>query len=199
MGDTGEIIACESRGDVRYLACDATAAYRGAAQRMVRHLVMVGEEGVVLVDDIVPARPATPVTAQYQAGGITELLADGRLLIHGQRATLRLEVLSPSACALTLHPERSLHDTHWGYHFAACRLFPVTLDFTAAEEVPLVTLLLDATTAQPGAAQLTLEGQHLLLRLPSGRMIAFGYRDGRWLLDWGVTEFSSCSQSPTGS
>jgi len=183
-GTVGWLDRCESRDDVRILACDSTAAYRGAALLVRRVLVLAGEEGVVLLDDILPADPGAKILAQYQAGGETRDLGSGRaIMIQGARARLKLQLLTRSDLHLTLHPERSLHDTHWGYHFADCRLFPLSGTYTVAQADPLLTVFLDATNADPGTARLVREDNALVVRLPSGRDLAFARHDGAWRFD----------------
>jgi hypothetical protein len=174
---TGRLTACREIGDLRLLSCDATAAYRGAALRAVRHLVLVGDEALVLLDDLVPARPGAEITAHYQCGGVTKAVAGG-VLIHGTQARMQMQLLSHATPCL-LHPERSLHDIHWGYHFAKCRLFPVTCTWLADGQ-PLVTCLLDATDHPAEPATLHREGNQLTVTLPSGRAIAFTCNANGW-------------------
>ncbi len=179
----GEITDCVSQGDLRYVACDATKAYRGAAARLKRHLVMLGEEGVVMLDDIV-APEGTRVLGQYQAGGPTSDLGEGRsILITGAKAKLTVALATRPEMKLTLHPEATLHDSHWGYHFATCRWFRVDGEYTPDEMDPLVTVFLDATKRKPRAAKCKIKDGVATISLPSGRKITFQYFDGQWRLD----------------
>ncbi len=181
---TAIVHECVSEGALRYLACDSTRAYNGNARRVVRHLVMLGEEGLVLLDDIVPTRSGALVTAQYQTGGPTEDVASGRgVITRGERAAMRCDVLTRPGLALTRHEERTFHDSHWGYHFAECRWFPVTGEYTPDEMDPLVTVFLDATERDPGAAIARSDPNRLTVTLPSGAKAVFAYFDGRWQLD----------------
>lgn len=179
----GEITDCVSRGDLRYIACDATKAYRGAASRVKRHLVMLGEEGLVMLDDIV-AGPQTKVLTQYQAGGVTSDLGEGRsVLIEGVKAKLGLQLVTRAELKLTLHTERTFHDSHWGYHFAKCRWFPVDGEYTPDEMDPLVTVFLDATKRKARIAKCKIKDGVATISLPGGRKITFQYFDGQWRLD----------------
>lgn len=174
-GYVGRLIAHGEVGDVRYLACDSAAAYRGAAKRLVRHLVMIGEEGWVLLDDIaVPKGAEGKVLAQYQCGGETKDHGGGRdILIQGHHARLRLQVLTRPDLRLKLDSERSLHDSHWGYHFADCRHFPATGTYRVDREDPLVTVFTDVTDDHSREASLRRENGSLLLTLASGRELCF--------------------------
>jgi len=184
VGYVGEIVRCESRGALRVLVCDSTPAYGGAARRVCRSLVMVGEEGLVLLDDIAGHRPHVPVVAQYQAGGATDDLGGARTaMVRGTRAALKLQLLTRPALALELKPERTFHDTHWGYHFAECRWFPMTGRYEADESDPLVTVFLDATNGDPGAARLDGCDGRLTVTMPSGAQVRFAFVEGRWDVD----------------
>jgi hypothetical protein len=175
-----EALPCTERTGLRYLAVDATAAYANAA-RVVRHIVLVGEDGLVLLDDIVACER---VTAQYQCGGATSALEGGRsLVVAGNQARLRMDLLTRTDAVFALKPERSLHDTHWGYHFADCRMFPVTAEYTAEEMDPLVTVFGDATSDAASRCTLARGERDLALRFVSGQSVRFVYLGGRWRLD----------------
>ena len=146
---TATIRACGSAGSLRYVLCDATAAYGGVAARVHRHLLMLADHGVVLVDDIVPAGEApVDVVSQLQCGAPVRLDETARVLdVCDGAATLRMHVAAPAEVSWRLSEERSLHDTHWGYHFADCRLFPVTVAYTSAASRPLVVVMTDGGAA----------------------------------------------------
>ncbi len=185
-GYEGKILCCDSRDDLRWLACDVTPAYRGAARRVVRHLVMVGEEGVISLDDIVPANPGAPIRLQYQTGGETSLIGGSGVLVTGRKISMRLDLLSPAQCRLTLQPERTLHDTHWGYHLSDCRLFPVLADCTVQDDNPIITTFLDATEHTPEAPTLKRQGRELVVTMPSGCAVVFVLIGGGWVLEASV-------------
>ena len=179
---TGKIIASRDEGSIHYLACDVTPAYCGAAERIIRHLVMVGEEGLILLDDI--AAPGGTVLAQYQCGGVTEAIACGQtVMIRGDHAKVCLDLYAPADIQLTLLPERTFHDTHWGYHFAECRWFPVTGTYLIHETGPLITTMLDATETTPTAPTVTRTDGQISITLPSGASVFYQYFDGHWQLD----------------
>lgn len=182
----GHFVDWGTRGAVRWLVLDATAAYRGAAARVVRHLVMVGDETLVLLDDIVPPPgvDALPVRAQYQAGGETSLLGDGATVrIVGRVARLELRLLGPVELATVCQEERTLHDTHWGYHFAACRHFPVTVAYEAVADEPLVTLCRDSTERGPGMVTYTNGGGRLVVRCEREPVAVFLRTARGWQLE----------------
>ena len=178
-----EIVACVSRGSLRYLACDSTRAYGNAARRVRRHLVMVGEAGLVLLDDIMPTDPEAQILARYQTAWPTAAIGDGRgVTINGPDARMRLDVLTRPEMQLQLHDEKAFHEG-WGYHFAECTWYPVSGTYRAEQDDPLVTTFLDVTDGDAGCAQVTREPRQLTVSLPGGQAIVFAYFDGLWALD----------------
>lgn len=164
---TGAVVACRDG----YLVGDSTAAYRGAARRVVRHLVMAGNDGVVLLDDIV-ARGE--VLTQFQVGAPVRLRADGR----GARiGPVRLTVVEPRGLRLRVLRERSLHDTHWGYHFSRCRWFPVMGSYRTSARAPLVAVF----STKP--VQCRRRRGSVAIKFSSGCMVRFALRNGAWWLE----------------
>jgi hypothetical protein len=147
----GEITRCDSQGPWRVATVDSTAAYRGHASRVRRHLLIGGPHTAVLIDDIAASsdQPGA-ISSWFQAGGPTAALRPDTIRIQGDATALDVQILGPPDVATALHAERDLHDIHWGYHFAVCRWFPVTLDYTAGD-VPLVVVFTDATAERPPA------------------------------------------------
>jgi len=183
---TGRLSVRDRCDGVRELACDASGAYAGVATRVIRHLVMLGEDGIVLLDDVASEHP---VTAWYQAGGETRPAGEGAVLVEGRAARLRLDVAVPrpdgSAADMRIAclPERSLKDVHWGYCFAACRHFPAWTGWHAGDGHPLISVFQDATTGDPGAPVVTRDARELCVRLASGREAVFVRRSDGWELD----------------
>ena len=100
-------------------------------------------------------------------------------IVRGRAAALRVDLSADGAGTLTLHPERTLHDTHWGYHFAACRHFPVTLAYPAAEGLPLVSVFLDATAGLPAAPRVR-RGDRIAVALPDGSAVEWARNADGW-------------------
>jgi len=167
----GRITACDEIGDLRWLACDSTAAYGGAARRVRRALVLCGDDAVVMVDDV---DTDGVVTLQWQCGGPAEVDATtARIAMPRCRARLDID----GATALAAQPERNLHDVHWGYHFADCRWIPLTA--TAGRD-PVVAVLLDTTDGDAGPVRIARHADRIDLHLPSGRHLSL-HRATGWL------------------
>ncbi len=181
---TGRIIACEQDHQVRYLALDATLAYDGHARRFVRHLLMLDENTVLVLDDLVPANPQAQIVEQFQCGDKTECRSASRtVLIHGAHACVRMSwPLSPPSATIALHPERPLHDLHWGYHFSRCRWFPVTLTCEPAPGLPILTLFREQNdmAAIPDPVFSCDPDGLLLITLPNGDTTTFEQQADGW-------------------
>ncbi len=180
-GYTGKIIKCLESSDIRYLVCDSTKAYKGLAKRAVRQMVMIGEEAVIILDDIVPSASDSSVTAQYQCGGITSKNGENKVKINGNHSSLQMEFFNINEIELDLLSESSLHDTHWGYHFADCRLFPVNVKFTATEKYPLISVFVDGKYM--AETQVKYCDRELIIILSSGRKVLFAFIDDEWVLE----------------
>lgn len=144
----GRILRCGESRDSVWAACDASRAYGGGVSKVDRLVVVVGDEAVVILDEIIPLEGAPGrVRAWWQGGGPTRAPAKSTVTVTGERSTLRVDVDGTLRDA-TLLPERDLHDTHWGYHFADCRWFPWHWDLDAS--LPVITVIqVDAQRAVP--------------------------------------------------
>jgi len=183
----GRVHQCLVADDLRVLCVDSTRAYGQAARRVRRWFVLVGEEGLVMLDDLVAAADAPgQATAQFQAGGPTTSLTPGTLRIEGNHAVMDLRVFPPAGgdgdqpLQMTLHEHKPW--PRWGYEFSEARHFPVTLDYRLRETRPLVAVALDATDhaadepeGSPAAdVRVEREGDdRITVRMPSGREIHF--------------------------
>jgi hypothetical protein len=160
-GFVSKIVACEEGDRWRYLAIDSTPAYEGDAARVQRHLLMLGERSLVVIDDIVSDYD---VCSQLQCGG--ETLAGGTgaanstFFIRGKKVELRVDVHGPDG-ELQRRPERSLKDTHFGYHQADCRMFPVHYTYSPDESVPLVMVICETTGGPTSAVRVVREGPEI--------------------------------------
>lgn len=184
----GRIEECADHGPYRVLSGDTTQAY-GEAARRVRRVVLMWDGGpVAWLDDIVPTG-AGKVRAQYQCGGAPRI-AEGapRWTISGAKALMQVDLLGASPETIERHEQAEL--TKWGYCFADCQMHPVTADYTAAADAPLVTVCRDATDGPLDPPTLERLDDSLLLRLGDGHYARFCRRDGCWI----VAEAGVCSE-----
>jgi hypothetical protein len=184
VATTGWLTGRRRDDNIRALVCDATPAYSGAAERVVRFLVMAGEESLVVLDDIVVAADKQAgVLTQLQCGGVTSHLGDSRRCVanDGETARLRIEALTQDDVEFELHAERSLTDIHWGYSFADCRHFPVTGEYRASADEPFVFVLADVDNDAP-ASRLNRTDDALEVTVPNGETVRFVQLDAGWTL-----------------
>lgn len=139
----GPLVAHGEHGDLRWACVDATLAYGGLAERARRTVVMVGECGVIVIDDIVPTRVGCEVRCLWQCGGPVRVSPGGVAVVEGKRARIALRALSHPGLVIALEDERRLDDVHWGYTFADCRHFPMAWRYHPSADLPLVTVITD--------------------------------------------------------
>lgn len=192
-GDAGEqtaapITACWERGPYRAISVDATAAYAktARAQRVARHFVMLGDQAVVILDDIQPARGAPGlITAQFQAHYPATLLGD-RPVIQGERARLVIETHGPAIEWSIEGPRdfgRSWVYRRWqqegwvAWHSIRGR-------YRALPEAPLVSVLqvTDAAGELPAPAIVRRERDRVTVALAGGLTARFERKDERWTI-----------------
>jgi hypothetical protein len=148
----GALIDSGHENGVKWITCDATRAYSGAAAQVRRTLACLRDSAVIVIDDVQPhATSSCDLQLLWQCGGpvvpgSSSSSSSTSFVIDDPLARMRVETSTHSGpIVTTIQPERSLHDTHWGYHFADCRLFPVAMRCSLAAEQPLITVITDAT------------------------------------------------------
>jgi hypothetical protein len=143
------------------MTVDSTAAYRDAT-RVRRHFVLVGDETLILLDDIAAAGK---ITTHFQTGLPTVIGADKKAAtITGKRGALTLRVFGPVG-ELSVQGPRDL-DQSWIFKRMGVPWFTIAGEYPAGE--PLVTVLTKsraAVTVQhtPGACAVLLDG-HVVAR-----------------------------------
>lgn len=175
----GRIEVCEDRGAYRVASCDSTQAYGGTAKRVRRVVVMWADGPVLWLDDVEAAGPGE-VRAHYQCGGVPDLSDESaQWTIQGRKAAMQVNLIGAAPGNLTRHPQREL--TKWGYCFAECEMHPVSADYAANPDTPLISVCQDATegTHEPPNLR-TVEGG-CIVELADGHYARFCRQDGRWV------------------
>ena len=173
-------------GDLRGISVEATEAYAKTtgARRVARHFVMVGDEAVVMLDDILPAQEADGmITVQWQAQYATE--TDGAsAIIFGDDSALRIEPHGPS---LTLEVEGPRKFARaWVYRRmeeqGLVSWHSTRGTYRAEEAKPLVTVLqrMDKNAEAPARSRARYEQNRIAVTLASGRRVDFLYANGQW-------------------
>lgn len=177
-GFVGKFFACREGEGWRYLGIDTTPAYAHAAARVRRHLVMLGESALVILDDIATE---AEVCLQFQCGRVTEAIgqAGKAFAVHGKQVDLRVEVFEPGG-AVELQAERTLMDTHFGYNFADARLFPAHYVYTPAGDTPAVTVIQQADAHVEPTVRATDEA--IDIDLPALGALHLAFQNAAWTL-----------------
>jgi hypothetical protein len=174
-------------GDIRGASINATAPYAktAKARRVVRHFVMIGDETVIVLDDIVPAEGAEGrITVQWQAH-FPASVADGLAVITGDAAALHIQ---PHGSDVSLEVEgprdfgRSWVYRHWQKQNWV-QWHSVRGTYTADPAAPLVTVL---QVTEPGAkapaSRVARNGNVIRVEAASGRHVEFEFGESGWEL-----------------
>lgn len=175
----GKITAGVAEGGFHWLRADVTPAYRGAARRVHRTLVMANGR-LILIDDIAPA--GLTVHSLLQFGGVTSMRGKHGIEAAHRDARVHVEVLSHPAAAIDLKPERSLTDTHWGYRFADCRWFPASVTYQTRDDLPFIAEVRSARHPSRCPAAVKPSGSSLQLDLGDSTVIELSREDAGWFI-----------------
>lgn len=93
---------------------------------------------------------------------------------------MQVNLLGAAAGNLTRHPQREL--TKWGYCFAECEMHPVTADYVADADTPLVSVCQDATEGAHEPPTLRPVEGGCIVELADGHSVRFCRQDGRWVV-----------------
>lgn len=161
-------------GPWRAVVMDMRVAYMGLAQRIRRHYVMYDDQGLVLLDDVVPDDDREGiVTSYFQAGGEVDLGEDGAsATIRGRTARLHLRSSGPEigfASGRGRGAEGTIRNPIWG-------------SYQADPDRPMVTTLLAGSDSAdtPPEAVVTREDDAIAVTFPDGESILFKRTDAGW-------------------
>ncbi len=178
------IVTAWEDGDVRAMNLDVTAPYRKTAQatRVMRHFVMVGDEAVVVLDDLIPAKADATITAQLQAAYATELTGDSTAVVNGALGRLAIQTFGP-----TLKLEVTSRDFGRSWIFKKwaeagwVSWHSLQGTYRADPQRPMITVLmpmpLDAKTP---TATVNYAPDHIVVALPNGRQVTFNGGPDGW-------------------
>jgi hypothetical protein len=176
------------KGKIRGLSVDLSKAYdtkkeRGPA-RVLRHLVMLGDHTVVLLDDIVPANgSAGKVVSNLQAGQATTLSpGDGTARLEGSQRQVAIRFDGPPA-ELSLQGPRDFGRA-WTFREVAARggysWHTLTAAYSADPRQPLIAILqpVQRDAAAP-TVQVDRQGERISVRAGSEEVV-FTMDDSGW-------------------
>ena len=164
-------------GDLRSMAVDATEAQKDA-KRARRVFVAVGDEALVVLDDVEPKQAGTTLTAFFQASGQEVKVGDtGPFTIVGKQGAVTVQFDGPAA-SLTTTPREF---KKWVYQTLGYPWKTVALSYPHDAAQPGVHVLLaHEPSATAGAASVQRADGRITVKLPSGKSVSFAHTDGRW-------------------
>lgn len=132
-------------GSLRSVTVDSTAAYRRGpnarsplAERVRRVFVQVGDEALVILDDIQPTDPQAMVTLQFQAGVPVTMQADGSVVFAAKAGPV---VLRSHGSAVEYSVEQQTFHKDWVYAKLGVPWSTVSGTCRVDVERPLVSVL----------------------------------------------------------
>lgn len=171
-------------GPWRHMTLDSTDGYGSAAKRVRRLIVMHGEDTVVVLDDIIPAKAPATITAQYQTGWTPDIDEDKRgMKIEGQNGTLHLRCFG-HPLALEAADRTFSHGWHWKKISEAGPgdWHTVSAPYTADPNRPLLTVLQPAAASEPPPTppRCRYDDANITVELNNGPVIRFRQNEQGW-------------------
>jgi hypothetical protein len=171
----------ESR-QMRSMTVDATAAYTTGpnakaplAQQVRRIFVQVGDQGLVVLDDIVPVAGDSRVLTQFQAGFPAQVKGK-EALVQGKQGELHIRCFGPDV-ALAVAPRKFSKD--WVYATRHVQWQTISGAYTCDAQKPLVSVLLPtAVGASVPQPEVRYADSRIDVKLGNGEAIAF-VREGK--------------------
>jgi len=173
-------------GDLRTITVDSTKAYAdkagasSSASKVHRVFAMSGEQALVVLDDVVPAKAGTPVTAQYQAAQTPEIADSSQFLVPGQKTDVRAYLFGPKLDTLNAEP-KDLGKRGWVYKHLGRNWNRVSGQYQPNPDQPLVSVFVVAKDkADPGKPTVAYAGDRVEVKLPGGKLVQFAREAGNW-------------------
>ncbi len=180
------IVESKAEGPWRMMSLDSTDGYGDAAERVRRIIVMHGADGVVVLDDIMPAedKPGR-ITAQYQTAW-TPRIADedpSTMVLEGQKGNLLLRCFGHDIQLEGREREFS-SAWHWKRIAEEGDWHSVTGDYNASRERPLITVLMPFKGNNVGELpECEFGAKSIRVDVSDGVSVEFKRIDGQWEYD----------------
>lgn len=167
-------------GDLRSMSVDATAAQKSAATRVRRVFVTLADQALVILDDVIPARPGDTLTSCFQPASDASSVEEGAVpafTVPGKGVALRVELHGPTAAfAITKRAFSKWVFKNNGYLWQT-----LAAAYPHDPALPPITVLRPHDPDQtPPPIQLRRAEDRITVTLPSGLSALFQRTDGTW-------------------
>ena len=179
------------QGIFRGVSVDATEPYakKTGARRVIRHFVMVGDEALVVLDDILPDIGAKgEITAQWQSQYSSKINQDKRLaLITGDNSNLQIETYGPEIILEVEGPRK--FGRSWVYRDfeegGLASWHTIRGKYLANEVRPLVTVfqVIDKLGKIPLINKVDYPNDQVIVTMGNGQTVKFKRSQLGWSVD----------------
>jgi len=174
------------KGPWRHVTLDSTEGYGKAATRVRRLIVMHGDDAVVVLDDVVPAKGKPgEIAAQYQTAWTPAIAPKdpAALVLKGQNGSLHLRCYGHPV-ELSAKDRKFRHGWHWKKisESGPGDWHSVTGTYTADPDRPLVTVLLPAPAGRelPPPPKCRYAKGTVEVEFATGRTVRFEQKRDGW-------------------
>lgn len=180
------LVRAWEQGPIRTITVDATLAYSGKnhqrADKVHRVFVLVGDEAMILLDDVRPTE-GTLVLAQFQSAQAPILGEDTRSFrVERDGAQVGVHLFGPKLDKVEYEPY-DISKGGWIYRQMGADWNRIFGSYAANPDQPLVTIFQPTPDLTPTAPpRVTYQGNQIRVNLPSGQALTFERIDGNWIL-----------------
>jgi len=180
------LIRVWEQGEVRTITVDASGAYkrgdRRRAEKVHRVFVLVGEEALIILDDVLPTGGLS-VLAQFQAA--KEPVIDqenGRFRVERDGARVTTHLFGPNVSDIQVDAY-DIGKGGWVYRHFDTQWHRISGRYVANPDQPLITVFLPTRNPTPsGDPKVVYQGNLIVVSLPSGQKLTFERIAGDWVL-----------------
>jgi IPT/TIG domain/Heparinase II/III-like protein len=185
MNAPAPLLEAWEKGSIHSMTVDLTKSYRGNADGTPRAalaqrvLVLAGDKGLVVLDNVQPTKPGSQITTCFQAGFPTTALPDGAgFRVEGTKGDLIGIVNGPKG-AIEITPMK--FNMKWVFDDLGVKWHRIEAPYTHDANMPRITVLMpvDKGVAVP-AAVVKRDGNKITVTIPGAPAVEFASENGIW-------------------
>jgi Heparinase II/III-like protein/IPT/TIG domain len=180
VGAQAPILDTWEKGLIRSMTVDSTKSYRdNKAALTQRVLVLVGDKGLIVLDNVQPTKPGSQITTLFQAGfPATALPDDAGFRIEGIKGDL-VGLFNGPKGAIDIAP--MAFRNKWAFDDLGVKWHRLEAPYTYDANMPRVTVLMpvDKGAAVPAAA-VKRDGNKITVTIPGAPAVEFASENGIW-------------------